>query len=105
VANRRPPNAGKGRTKGVPNKATAEARAAIAAFVDSNAHRLQTWLDSVAEGVQDGEGKFVVTPNPEKAFVLFQSVIEYHVPKLARLEQTGEGGGPVRLTVGWQQDS
>lgn len=90
-----------GRAKGTPNKVTADARAAIASFVDGNAHRLQEWLDQVARGVQqqvirDGQPvtradgtplmEFVVDPNPEKAFSLFQSVIEYHVPKLARNE-------------------
>lgn len=72
-----------GRQKGTPNKATLAAREAIGRFVDANAHRLQTWLDQIAE------------TDPEKAFSLFQSVIEYHVPKLARQEHTGEGGGPV----------
>ena len=45
-------------------------------FVDNNAHRLEGWLDRVAE------------ESPEKAFQLFQSVIEYHIPKLARTEST-----------------
>ena len=70
----RPPNAGRGRVKGTPNKATAEARAAIAEFVDNNAHRLQTWLDAIAKD------------NPAKAFTLFLSVIEYHVPKLSHVD-------------------
>ena len=34
-----------GRAVGTPNKSTAKAREAIAAFVDGNAHQLQTWLD------------------------------------------------------------
>ena len=86
-----------GRAPGTPNKATAEARSAIAAFVDGNADRLQDWLDKVADGVQDDAGNWVVTPNPEKAFSLFQSVIEYHVPKLARTEMTGADGGPMQV--------
>jgi hypothetical protein len=84
-----------GRVAGTVNKATAQARQAIASFVDGNAHRLQGWLDQIAAGVQDEDGAFIVQPNPEKAFTLFQSVIEYHVPKLARSEITGEDGGPV----------
>ena len=63
-----------GRPPGSANKATTEARAAISAFVDGNAHRLQEWLDRIA------------VDSPEKAFTLFQSVIEYHVPRLARTE-------------------
>ena len=43
--------------------------------------------------------EYVVDPNPEKAFSLFQSVIEYHVPKLARTEMTGKDGGPVEAAA------
>ena len=84
-----------GRKKGIPNKATAQAREAIALFVDGNAHRLAEWLDQVANG--DGDAK----PNPAKAFELFQSVVEYHVPKLARTELTGKDDGPVEMVVTW----
>ena len=84
-----------GRPAGVPNKATTEARQAIALFVDSNAHRLTEWLDAVANGVPDQD----IKPNPAKAFELFQSVVEYHVPKLARTEVTGKDGAPVEMDV------
>ena len=84
-----------GKAKGTPNKATAEARQAIASFVDSNAHRLTEWLDAIADGDPDND----VKPNPGKAFELFQSVIEYHVPKLARTENTGPGGGPMVVQI------
>ena len=86
TAKRKPPNAGKGRKAGVPNKATANAREAIARFVDGNAERLNGWLDEIYE--KDG---------PKAAFTCFTDLIEYHVPKLARHEHTGEGGGPVIL--------
>jgi hypothetical protein len=82
-----------GRQAGTPNKATQEARQAIASFVDGNAHRLTEWLDAVANGDPEHD----VKPNPAKAFELFQSVVEYHIPKLARTEHTGDGGGPVRI--------
>lgn len=65
-----------GRQPGVTNKTTAQAREAIAMFVDNNAHRLEGWLDRVAED------------NPAEAFKLFQSVVEYHIPKLQRTENT-----------------
>ena len=76
-----------GRKKGTQNKATLAAREAIAKFVDDNADRLQAWLDEIA------------ADDPEKAFQLFQSVIEYHVPKLARTEMTGKDGGPVQGAI------
>ena len=94
----RPPNAG--RPKGSPNRATSAAREAIALFVDTNAAKLQGWLDAIAEGVKepsvgDTPGKVLVAPNPARAFELFQSVVEYHIPKLARTELTGKEGGDI----------
>jgi hypothetical protein len=94
-----------GRVAGTPNKATNAARQAIASFVDGNAHRLTEWLDQVAQGVkvmemsEDGEPveKYIVPPNPAKAFDMFQSVVEYHVPKLARMEVAGDPEAPVRV--------
>ena len=92
-----------GRQLGSTNKVTNEARQAIASFVDGNAHRLTEWLDQVANGVkvlemvEDGEPieKYVVPPNPAKAFDMFQSVVEYHIPKLARMEHSGSDTQPV----------
>ena len=82
-----------GRALGTPNKSTVEARQAIGLFVDKNAHRLTEWLDKVANG--DGDTK----PNPGKAFELFQSVVEYHVPKLARSEIGGLDGNAIKFEV------
>lgn len=81
-----------------PGKATQQAREAIGMFVDGNAHRLQDWLDKVANGVQNEDGDYIVPPNPEKAFTLFQSVVEYHVPKLARTELAGDQDNPIGIT-------
>lgn len=74
-----------GRVAGVPNKATQQAKEAIAAFIDGNADRLNKWLDQIEE--QDG---------PKDAFNCFSSLVEYHVPKLARNEMTGANGGPIK---------
>lgn len=100
--------AGSGRAKGTVNKATATAREAIAAFVDDNSRRMDELLDQIAEGIpvrdvasgepiinSDGSVKWLVEPNPKAAFDAMQSVIEYHIPKLARVEQTGVNGGPI----------
>lgn len=75
---------GPGRKKGIPNKATQDAREAIAAFVEGNVGRLEGWLDQIA------------AESPEKAYRCFMDVVEYHVPKLARTEVTGKDGGPVQ---------
>ena len=98
------PKKGPGRPVGSVNKATANAREAIAMFVDGNAHRLGEWLDAVAHGVktvdpETGEEKYAVPPNPAKAFDMFQSVVEYHIPKLARTEHTGDPNNPVQMDV------
>ena len=79
------------RPKGSPNKSTALAREAIARFVDDNSDRLQGWLDQIAE--QKG---------PEAAFRCFTDLVEYHVPKLARTEVTGQDQGPVKIEVSWR---
>jgi hypothetical protein len=79
-----------GRQKGVSNKATTNAREAIAAFVDGNADRLTSWLDQIA------------VDSPKDAFSAFMSVVEYNIPKLARQEQTGADGGPVKHTFSWE---
>jgi hypothetical protein len=83
---------GAGRPEGSTNKATQAAREAIALFVDNNVGRLQDWLDAIAQ------------ENPEKAFNLFQSVIEYHVPKLGRTEHTGKDGGAIDHNVNVKYD-
>ena len=85
-----------GRKAGVPNKSTTMAREAIARFVDGNAHKMQEWLEQVADGVKNDDDKYIVLPNPEKAFGMLQSVMEYHLPKLARSEQVGDETAPVR---------
>lgn len=67
-----------GRAKGVTNKATTTAREAIATFVDGNADRLVGWLDQIA------------VDSPKDAFNAFMSVVEYHIPKLARQENPSQ---------------
>jgi|GEM_PF-603256 len=91
-----------GRTAGTPNKANHEARVAIAALVDGNMNKLQSWLNQVADGIPKLDeagrplpGEYVTLPDPAKAFALFTNLIEFSVPKLARTEVTGKDGGPI----------
>lgn len=86
VKGQKKPNQGK---RG-PNKTTVMAREAIAAFVDANAAKLQEWLDQIAADPKHG---------PKVAFDSLMTVVEYHVPKLARVEQTGLEGGPIQSKV------
>lgn len=76
---------GAGRPPGQPNKATMQAREAIAAFVEGNVERLNGWLDDIA------------ADSPQAAFDRFMSVVEYHIPKLARTEMTGKNGAAIEL--------
>jgi len=82
-----------GRVAGVPNKSTALAREAIAKFVDGNSHKLQQWLDDIAMSEKHG---------PKVAFDCFMQVAEYHVPKLARVEQVGDETKPVIHVFKWK---
>lgn len=76
-----------GRPVGAVNKSTSQAREAIALFVNNNAERLTGWLDQIA------------LDNPKEAFNAFMSVVEYHIPKLARQEHVGDGGGAIKSEV------
>ena len=84
-----------GRSVGTPNKSTALAREAIAKFVDGNADKLQEWLDAIAMNEKLG---------PKVAFDCFMQVAEYHVPKLARVEQVGDASAPITHIYKWQDD-
>lgn len=90
-----------GRGKGTANKVTTDARAAIAAFVNQNAGRMQGWLDQIANGSPGDEEKGIdPTPgNPERAFAMLRDLIEYHVPKLGRTEHTGKDGAELPTRV------
>lgn len=90
---------GPGRPKGLPNIHTMKAREAIGLFVDNNAEKLQEWLDIIANGKKGKGDEYIIEPNPEKAFQLFQSVIEYHVPKLARTELSGKDGKDLTIQI------
>lgn len=83
-----------GRRKGSINKATRTAKEAIALFIDGNSHKLQGWLEAIE--ASDG---------PKAAAALYSDLIEYAVPKLARTEITGDGGGPVIIQAMATDDS
>lgn len=71
----------------MPNKVTADVRAAIAKLAEENVERCQAWLDQIA------------AEDPSKAFDLFLKMCEYHIPKLARSEVTGKDGGAIVITA------
>ena len=93
---RKPPAAGMGRIKGVPNKTTQNVREMIAMVAEQNAPKFAQWLETVAVG--DGDK---VKPDPGKAAELYLKAIEYHIPKLARTEVAGDQNQPMQMVVTW----
>lgn len=106
----KPPNAGKGRKKGVPNKATADVRAAVAAFAQGRATDVDRWVQQTAEGIREkGEngkpGEWLVKPDPGRAAQIYFGAIEYHIPKLSRTElSTGSGTLKVEIVDPTRRD-
>jgi hypothetical protein len=68
-------------------------------LLERNAENMDRWLTTVAEG-DDTRG---IKPAPDKALDIMQKMAEYHIPKLARTEVTGNDNGPVELVVTWQK--
>lgn len=94
-AAKKPPNAGKGRVKGVPNKVTRAFRETVTKLLEDNADNVGKWLRQVAEGDEINDAK----PDPGKALDLMAKLAEFAAPKLSRTEHTGEDGGPVRVVA------
>lgn len=91
---RMPPNAGKGRPKGSPNRATKAFRDTVQRLLEDNAENVSRWLQIVAEG--DGDQ---VKPDPGKALDLMSKLAEYATPKLNRTELAGDADNPIRQEI------
>jgi hypothetical protein len=76
---------GAGRPAGVPNKATSEVKAAIAAFTSANVDKLDEWLNSIED--------------PAKRLDLYFKALEYTMPKLARSELVGDKDQPISVSL------
>jgi hypothetical protein len=84
---RSPPNAGKGRAKGVPNVITKDVRKAVALIAERNVGKVEGWL---ARGAKK---------NPLHAADIFMRMLEYHIPKLGRVEHTGKDGEALTIQI------
>lgn len=82
-------NRGLGRKAGVPNKATTAFRETITRLLEDNSENVSLWLSQVA------------ADDPAKALDLMSKLAEYAAPKLARVEHTGDEGGPMQMQIGW----
>lgn len=87
AAKKLPPNAGKGRQKGVPNKATREFRETVRKLLEDNSENVSLWLSEVA------------ADDPAKALDLLSRLAEFAAPKLARTEHVGEDGGAIKQNI------
>jgi hypothetical protein len=74
-----------GRTKGTPNRSTADVRKVIAAFAEANAGLMHEKLNQIED--------------PAKWMDSYLRAIEYHIPKLGRTELTGADGEKLSVSV------
>ena len=81
--------AGPGRPKGSVNKATGQARELLALIVDNNMPKVQSWIDEVA------------LEDKKEAFKMLAVLLEFAMPKLARVDATltGADGGAVQHSI------
>jgi hypothetical protein len=103
---RRPPAAGMGRPKGSTNKATRSFRETIERLLHDNRDNVAVWLRQIAEGIppviDPATGKVLVTGrpgDPVAAMTRLGYLAEFAAPRLSRVEQVGEGGGPLTIVV------
>lgn len=71
---KKPPAAGKGRTRGVPNRVTIDVRQVLTLFIEHNSTKAQALFDRVAR------------KNPAKALELFARLCEFVLPRMSRAE-------------------
>lgn len=74
-----------GRAKGTPNKATRDVRKAIAKLAEETVDDIALWFGEIED--------------PAKRLDLWLRMIEYHIPKLARTEITGQDGEPLKIEI------
>jgi hypothetical protein len=60
----------------------------VSEIVDKYAFKVEQWI----EDIEREQG-------PREAFRCLMDLMEYSIPKLARTEITGEGGGPVQIVA------
>ena len=82
-----------GQGKRGPGKVTIQTREAISRFADSNAHRLQEWLDEIQS--KDGA---------KSALEAYTKLLEYTVPKISRTVLASDGE-PQEIIFRWEDSN
>jgi hypothetical protein len=102
---RKPPAAGMGRQKGVPNKVTQEFRVTVQKLLDDNRENIGKWVEQIANGIppiQDAQGRFLHPGrpgDPAQALRCLGHLADFAAPRLSRAEVTGEAGGPLTVVI------
>lgn len=92
-------NKGRGRPKGIPNRATTEFRDTIRDLLEGNKDNVAKWLAEVA----NGNPAFDRKPDPYKALDMLAKLAEYGAPKLSRTEMTGANDQPIEMKITWMK--
>ena len=82
---------GSGRQPGQALKVHMDVREAIARFAECNIDKFVGWLQEIED--------------PAKRCEIFLKTIEYHIPKLGRVEHTGNNGGPLQIVISKDEDN
>ena len=94
-----------GRQKGTPNKISSQKKLAFLATFGRLEGDLERWIKETAEGFQtvhfltDGTAIPYLEKNPGKAADILIRMAEFHFPRIARSEITGQDGGPVEFVI------
>lgn len=76
-----------GRKAGTPNKVSADVRACVALIAQNLVGEAEDWIRRGAK------------KQPLKAAQVLGQLLEYHIPKISRIEHTGHDGGPLQVSI------
>ena len=92
--------------RGTMGRNTRDFRTTIGALLVAQGPNIGKWVNEVAKGRRNTAAAtkatgevWAVRPNPQAALSMVLAAAEFAAPKLARIEHTGAGGGPVAVEV------
>ena len=78
-----------GRMVGDNHRATAAMRKTVVTLLRRNLREIQGWLNATA------------AKDPHQALRVVLDMMDFAIPRMARMEHTGDDGGPVELHISW----